>query len=93
LQHKGGYVDIENIYKCIGVVLIPLVLKELSSIGLPVRVFNYLHSKNISTVKDLDKITISDLKKRRGIGAKTITKTIAIFKKHGITLSEGGKNE
>jgi hypothetical protein len=66
--------------------------KELVDLKIPARVLNSLDEREIHTLKDLQRLSIQELRKIKYLGQGIVNDTIAILKKAGITLQEEKEN-
>ena len=66
--------------------------RELISLKLPKRTLHALNEKDIHTKKDLQEMSIQELRKIRNLGAATVEETIAALEAAGITLQEEKEN-
>ena len=66
--------------------------KELIDLKLSMRVINPLNDRGIHTVKELQKITVHELRKIRSLGETSVNETVSLLKKAGITLQEDQEN-
>ena len=66
--------------------------KELVGLKIPARAISSLDEREIHTIKDLQRLSVQDLRKIKHLGPVTVNDTIAILKKAGITLQEEKEN-
>jgi hypothetical protein len=62
--------------------------RELVNLKLSTRVINALNERQITTLKQLKKVTVEELRRVRNIGEQTVQETLALLKQAGITLQE-----
>ena len=65
--------------------------KELVSLKLPPRTLHALNERDIHTKKDLQKLSVQELRAMRNLGVSTVEETITVLKQAGITLQEEKK--
>ena len=66
--------------------------KELADMRIPARVLSSLDEREIHTLKDLQRLTVQELRKIKNLGPVMANDTIAILKKAGVELREGKEN-